>query len=415
MRPRPTTAARTGRSRGTEVIEGRYRARVRLRPPGPAPGSAAAEDGGLHAVPESDRRPAHRVVTGLAARRHLLDAGLHPRAECVGLDHLDVGRRGVADVEEVALPAPPEVAGVAEPAAAEPGDLVVAAVLAGRVGDLLPEPEDLALGIVDQDAHVGIGPPAEALHLQPHRQLAYLVPPDGHELVVGPDVPAVGGVLGVHVGEWQPVELGLAPVVEVQPTLHHLFELTAWVRRHGATPRCGSGGSDGSGVHGPRGAFSRPRWTGRGWGRSGRPRRSRLAAPRAGVDPGRPPCGPSPARTPRVPRTRRRRGPGTGQDRRRCASGPGLRVGALPPAVADGARLLELDDHLGQIGHVVLGRLGELELPLLEEHREDRLQLHQGERLTHTTVASGPERDPRPRVEAVLLARLDVAGRVEAA
>jgi hypothetical protein len=103
----------------------------------------------------------------------------------------------------------------------------VAAVRPGGVGHLLPQPEDLALGIVDEHSLVRVGPTSEAVHLGAQRELADLIPADSHELVVGPDVPSVGGVLGVHVGHRHPVELLLAAPVDVQPPLHHLFELVA--------------------------------------------------------------------------------------------------------------------------------------------------------------------------------------------
>src|ERR1035437_10663859 len=109
-------------------------------------------------------------MTGLPlARYRLLAPLLHPGGEYTGSDHLDERGSGVADIEEVALPSPLKVAGVLEPAATQAGDLVVAPVRPGGVGDLLPETEHPALHVVDEDPLIGIGPPAEPLHPQHHQ------------------------------------------------------------------------------------------------------------------------------------------------------------------------------------------------------------------------------------------------------
>ena len=111
----------------------------------------------------------------------------------------------------------------------------------------------------------------------------------------------------------------------------------------------------------------------------------------------------------RAPRPRRPRGPGTGRGRPRSS----LRATAAPrPApVAHPAGLLELHDHLRVVVAVGVERLGRLELPALQQHREDGLQLHHGEGGADAAVPAGPEGDPGPRVGPVLLARLEVAGR----
>ena len=57
---------------------------------------------------------------------------------------------------------------------------------------------------------------------------------------------------------------------------------------------------------------------------------------------------------------------------------------------------------------VALGRLGGLDLPVLEKDAEDRLELHQGEGGTDAAVAAGAERDPAPRVGDVLVAGVEV-------
>src|SRR5262245_669987 len=83
-------------------------------------------------------------------RHHALDALLHRDAELPGLDQLHEACHRVAEVEEVPLPRPVVVAGVAEPRASHALDLVVAAVVAGRGRDLAPERHDLAALLVDQ-------------------------------------------------------------------------------------------------------------------------------------------------------------------------------------------------------------------------------------------------------------------------
>ena len=54
-------------------------------------------------------------------------------------------------------------------------------------------------------------------------------------------------------------------------------------------------------------------------------------------------------------------------------------------------------------------RLGQLEVPVPQQHREDGLELHHGEGRPDAAVAAGPEGDPGPRVGAVLGPGLEVA------
>src|SRR5579872_6507728 len=99
-------------------------------------------------VPEADGSVAQpEVARQELARAGPLDASSHAFAQRVGLDHLDEQRGGVADVEEVSLPRPLPVPRVPEPAAADPRHLVRASVGARAIGDLLPEPDHLALEI----------------------------------------------------------------------------------------------------------------------------------------------------------------------------------------------------------------------------------------------------------------------------
>ena len=90
---------------------------------------------------------------------------------------------------------------------------------------------------------------------------------------------------------------------------------------------------------------------------------------------------------------------------------PGPAAGLAP--VADHAGLLELDHHLRVVVAVGVRGLGQLELPVRQQHREDGLELHHGEGGPDAPVAAGPEGDPGPGVGPVLLARLEVAGRLE--
>src|SRR5664279_4156390 len=170
----------------------------------------------LHALPQAHRSLSHPLVTGLPlAGCGLLEALLHALGQHPVVDNLDEGGGGVAHVEEVALPAPLVIAGVPEPTSAQTGDLVVASVGPGGVGHLLPQAEDLTLVLVDEHPLVGVGPPAQALHLEAQGVLADLVTAHGHELVGRSDVPPVGGVLGEHLGHGLPVELLLAGLVDV--------------------------------------------------------------------------------------------------------------------------------------------------------------------------------------------------------
>src|SRR5207302_492882 len=129
-------------------------------------------------VPQSDRCLAEPIVAGLLAGRRAFHALRHSLGERAVLDHLDEGRGGVSEVEEVTLPRPLEVAAVAEPAAPDTGDDVLASVCALRVGYLLPEADHLALALVDQDVLIRVRPPVESAHLLAERDLSDLVTAD---------------------------------------------------------------------------------------------------------------------------------------------------------------------------------------------------------------------------------------------
>ena len=58
---------------------------------------------------------------------------------------------------------------------------------------------------------------------------------------------------------------------------------------------------------------------------------------------------------------------------------------------------------------ITAGRLRHLEFVLAQQDREDRLDLHGGERGAHAAVPTCAERDPGPAVDEVLLAWLVVA------
>ncbi len=98
--------------------------------------------------------------------------------------------------------------------------------------------------------------------------------------------------------------------------------------------------------------------------------------------------------------------------RRRGTMPPGA-TRASPTPVPDRTGLLQLDHHLRVVVPVGVGRLGQLELPVQQQHREDGLQLHHGECRPDAAVAAGAEGDPGPRVGTVLLAWHEVPRRLE--
>src|SRR6478735_7295024 len=149
-----------------------------------------------------------------------------------------------------------------------------------------------------------------------------------------------------------------------------------------------------------------PRWPAPWLGSTGPRHAPAPAATRRGARPGRRP-GPSGRRSRRrpAPPPGTSGAPGRARGRRRPSSGP--------PAVRHAARLLELDDHLGDVVLVLLGRLRHLELVVAQDDREDRLHLHHREGVADATVLAGAERDPGPAVLQVLLARVDVPAGVE--
>ncbi len=97
------------------------------------------------------------------------------------------------------------------------------------------------------------------------------------------------------------------------------------------------------------------------------------------------------------------------------AATPSSTTGSRPPPVPrpPATAGCELDDHLRGVVAVALRRLGHLELVVAQDHREDRLDLHHREGVADAAVLAGAERDPGPPVLQVLLARVEVAARVE--
>src|SRR6476646_11239372 len=85
-----------------------------------------------------------------------------------------------------------------------------------------------------------------------------------------------------------------------------------------------------------------------------------------------------------------------------------MRISGAPLPVLHLARLLQLHNHLGVVVAVAFRRLRHLELVVLQQHREDRLELHQRERGTDAAVPARAERDPGPPVDDVFLVRVDV-------
>src|SRR5580692_6090643 len=127
-------------------------------------------------LPEADGCTPERVVAGETLSGHgLLESLLHPGQQRSVLDHRHEHGAGVPHIEEVPLPRPLEVAAVAEPTAPEPWDLVVGPVGLGGVGHLLPQPDDLALLLIDEHPLIRVDPAFEPGHLQAEGDLADLL------------------------------------------------------------------------------------------------------------------------------------------------------------------------------------------------------------------------------------------------
>src|SRR6478752_2750542 len=89
------------------------------------------------------------VVAGqLLPGQRALDPFLHTGRQVAGPDQLTEHVGNVPEVEEVALPLDLEICIESEPAAADSVDLALGAV--ALVDDLLPEPDDLTLLVVDE-------------------------------------------------------------------------------------------------------------------------------------------------------------------------------------------------------------------------------------------------------------------------
>jgi hypothetical protein len=69
----------------------------------------------------------------------------------------------------------------------------------------LPEPDDLALLLVDDDLLIRVLPVLQALHLEAQRDVADLVDADAHHVFLRADVPPVSGVGGVEIRQRLPV------------------------------------------------------------------------------------------------------------------------------------------------------------------------------------------------------------------
>src|ERR1700754_4691718 len=174
--------------------------------------------------PDRVRGPTEGVVAGqLLAGHTALDAPLHPGAEITRLDELHELLRHVAEVEEAALPLDQQPLVEPEPAPPDPVDLVAGAV--ALVDDLLPEADDLVLLLVDDHLLVLVDPVLQSLHLQPQGGVADLRLADAHHVFLGPDVPDVGGVVGVEVGKRRPVPGLLGVPVGLKPPPDPVVEL----------------------------------------------------------------------------------------------------------------------------------------------------------------------------------------------
>src|ERR1700733_14047490 len=186
-------------------------------------------------LPDRNGCLSERVVTGqLLAGEAALDPLLHAFRQLAGLHQIQIQRLNVAEVEEVSLPFDLGVGIETEPAAADAVDLGLRVV---RVGDdLLPEADDLALLVVDDDFLVRVLPVLETLHLQAEGDIANLVDADAHHIFLGTDVPAVRGVVGVKIGERLPVTGFLAVLVGLEPGLDPLIQFRTFERRHCPSP-----------------------------------------------------------------------------------------------------------------------------------------------------------------------------------
>src|SRR5579884_507961 len=119
------------------------------------------------------------------------------------------------EVEKVALPVPFAATGIPEPAAADAVHLLLGAVGVGC--DLLPESDYFTELVVDDDPLVGVAPALQTFHLLAQRDVADLVDPNAHHVFLGADVPSVGSVVGVEVGENPPVADSFGLPVGVEP------------------------------------------------------------------------------------------------------------------------------------------------------------------------------------------------------
>ncbi|SHV42698.1 Uncharacterised protein [Mycobacteroides abscessus subsp. abscessus] len=140
----------------------------------------------------------------------------------------------MAEVEEVALPIPLAVTGIPEPAAADAVDaqIVTAGFIISTGDHLFPEPDHLALLIVDDHLLIRVCPALQALHLLAECDIADLVDADAHHVFLGADVPAVGGIIGVEACQRFPVACFLGVQVGLQPVRDDIVEFLAGELRH---------------------------------------------------------------------------------------------------------------------------------------------------------------------------------------
>src|ERR1700681_1502959 len=188
-------------------------------------------------LPQGHRRLADRVpALRLLAGHRMLEALEHRVGQFARLDQLLVARRNVAKVEEVALPVEFAVSRVSEPAATDTMNQLLIAI--DVAGEMLPEADDFADLVVDNHPLVGVFPPLEAFHLLPHGDVADLVDPDTHDILLRPHVPAVGRIVGVERSENLPVADALGLLIDVNPFLHDVFEFFAGERGHRLVSLC---------------------------------------------------------------------------------------------------------------------------------------------------------------------------------
>src|ERR1700737_2851551 len=188
-------------------------------------------------LPKGHRRLADRVpAPRLLAGHGVLEALEHRVGQFARLDQLLVARRDVAKVEEVALPIEFAVSRVWEPPGTDTKNQLLIAI--DVAGEMLPEAHDFADLVVDNHPLVGVFPAFKAFHLLPEGDVADLVDPDTHDILLRPHIPAVGRVVGVERGQNLPVADAVGLLIDVNPFLHDVFEFFAGERGHRLVSLC---------------------------------------------------------------------------------------------------------------------------------------------------------------------------------